>query len=177
MSSDAEIARMIRFAQLVPDEAIVTLSQQSSWSHVHALLPIKDPLAREFYLRMATHNRWAVREVARQLDGALFERAVLSLPKRSTALRELHPAVASHFTDACLLEFPALPSEHSEADLHRSLLQNPGRFMTELGRDFCYVGAEYPVQVGGQDFALDLLYFHIASLPLLRHVELSARSA
>ena len=45
-------------------------------------------------------------------------------------------------------------------DLPRSLLQNLGRFLTELGRDFCYIGTEYPVQVGGQDFALDLLFFH-----------------
>jgi predicted nuclease of restriction endonuclease-like (RecB) superfamily len=161
VSSDAGIARMIQFAQLLPDEAIVvTLSRQLSWSHVHALLPIKEPLAREFYLRMATQNRWPVRAVARQLDGALFERAVLSPPKLSTALRDLHPAIASHFQDAYLLEFLALPSEHSEADLHRSLLRNLGRFLTELGRDFCYVGSEYPVQVGGQDFALDLLFFH-----------------
>ena len=109
---------------------------------------------------MATQNRWPVREVARQLDAALFERAVLSPPKLSTALRELHPAAASHFKDAYLLEFLALPSEHSEADLHQSLLRNLGRFLTELGRDFCYVGSEYPVQVGGQDFALDLLFFH-----------------
>ncbi len=58
------------------------------------------------------------------------------------------------------LEFLALPDPHSEADLHRGLLQNLGRFLTELGRDFCYIGSEYPVQVGGQDFALDLLFFH-----------------
>jgi predicted nuclease of restriction endonuclease-like (RecB) superfamily len=91
---------------------------------------------------------------------ALFERAVLSPPKLSTALRELHPAAASHFKDAYLLEFLALPGEHSEADLHQSLLRNLGRFLTELGRDFCYIGSEYPVQVGGQDFAIDLLFFH-----------------
>ena len=80
-------------------------------------------------------------------------------PKLSPLLRVLHPAAASHFKDVYLLEFLALPGEHSEADLHQSLLRNLGRFLTELGRDFCYVGSEYPVQVGGQDFALDLLFF------------------
>jgi predicted nuclease of restriction endonuclease-like (RecB) superfamily len=129
-------------------------------SHLHILSRSKRPEEREFYLHMATQHRWPVREVARQLDAALFERAVLSPPKLSTALRESHPAAASHFKDAYLLEFLALPSEHSEADLHQSLLRNLGRFLTELGRDFCYVGSEYPVQVGGQDFALDLLFFH-----------------
>lgn len=132
------------------------LLRELPWSsHLHILGRSKRPEEREFYLRLATRNRWPVREVARQLDAALFERTVLSPPKLSTALRELHPAAASHFKDAYLLEFLALPSEHSEADLHQSLLRNLGRFLTELGRDFCYVGSEYPVQVGGQDSALD----------------------
>ena len=103
-------------------------------------------------------GHWETR--ASSLNATLFERAVLSPPKLSTVLRVLHPAAASHFKDIYLLEFLALPSEHSEADLHQSLLRNLGRFLTELGRDFCYVGSEYPVQVGGQDFALDLLFFH-----------------
>ena len=60
--SYAEIARMIQFSQLFPDESIVvTLSQQLSWSHVHALLPIKDPLARDFYAEMCRIERWDVR--------------------------------------------------------------------------------------------------------------------
>ena len=114
----------------------------------------------EFYLRMATQNRWPVREVARQIDSALFERTVLNPPKLSTALRELHPQADEFFKDAYQLEFLGLPAGHSELDLHRSRLQNLGRFLTELGRDFCYIGTEYPVQVGNQDFALDLLFFH-----------------
>jgi RecB family endonuclease NucS len=65
-----------------------------------------------------------------------------------------------HFKDVYLFEFLDLPDIHSETDLHRSLLANLGRFLTELGRDFCFVGSEYPVQVGGRDFALDLLFFH-----------------
>jgi predicted nuclease of restriction endonuclease-like (RecB) superfamily len=143
------------------DPKLSPLLRELPWSsHLHILSRSKRSEEREFYLRMATQNRWPVREVARQLDAALFERAVLSPPKLSTALRELHPAAASHFKDAYLLEFLALPSEHSEADLHQSLLRNLGRFLTELGRDFCYVGSQYPVQVGGQDFALDLLFFH-----------------
>ena len=138
-----------------------SLLRELPWSsHLHILSRSRRPEQREFYLRLATQNRWQVKEVARQLDGGLFERAVLSPPKLSTALRELHPAAASHFKDAYLLEFLDLPSEHSEADLHQSLLRNLGRFLTELGRDFCYIGSEYPVQVGGQDFALDLLFFH-----------------
>jgi predicted nuclease of restriction endonuclease-like (RecB) superfamily len=137
------------------------LLRELPWSsHLHILSGAKRPDEREFYLRLATQNRWPVREVARQIESASFEKAVLSPPRLSTALREMHPAAASQFKDAYQLDFLDLPSEHSEADLHQSLLRNLGRFLTELGRDFCFIGSEYPVQVGNQDFALDLLFFH-----------------
>ena len=58
------------------------------------------------------------------------------------------------------MEFLQLPDGHREADLHRGLLTKLKQFLIELGRDFCFVGSEYPIQVGGQDFALDLLFFH-----------------
>ncbi|WP_228016222.1 PDDEXK nuclease domain-containing protein [Leptolyngbya ectocarpi] len=64
------------------------------------------------------------------------------------------------FRDAYVLEFLDLPERHTEADLHRALLRQLQNFLIELGRDFCFVGSEYPVQVGGRDFALDLLFFH-----------------
>jgi len=67
-----------------------------------------------------------------------------------------------------------LPADHSEADLHSGLLRNLGRFITELGRDFCFMGSEYPVQVGKQDFALDLLFFH-RGLNCLVAIELKVR--
>jgi hypothetical protein len=68
----------------------------------------------------------------------------------------------------------SLPEGHTEADLHGGLVRNLGRFITELGRDFCFVGSEYPVQVGGQDFALDLLFYH-RSLQCLVAIELKVR--
>jgi predicted nuclease of restriction endonuclease-like (RecB) superfamily len=109
---------------------------------------------------MAIQERWSKRELERQFRLGAFERAVLSPPKLSAVLRELHPAAASHFKDAYLVEFLHLPDEHSEADLHRGLLARLKAFLIELGRDFCFVGSEFPVQVGGRDFALDLLFFH-----------------
>jgi predicted nuclease of restriction endonuclease-like (RecB) superfamily len=91
---------------------------------------------------------------------AFFERAVLSPPKVAAALRQIHPSSKTVFKDAYNLEFLGLPQEHSESDLHAALLRNLGRFITELGRDFCFVGSEYAVQVGRRDFALELLFFH-----------------
>lgn len=154
--------RMRQFfeAYQVP-EKLSTLLRELPWSaHLHILSRAKREEEREFYLRMSVQQRWSVREVARQIDSGLFERAIMNPPKISTALRELQQQAEPHFKDIYFLDFLSLPDVHSEADLHRSLLLNLGRFLTELGRDFCYIGSEYLVQVGGQDFSIDLLFFH-----------------
>jgi predicted nuclease of restriction endonuclease-like (RecB) superfamily len=131
------------------------------WSaHLHILGGTKHPDEREFYLRMAVEKRWNVRELARQIHASAFERSLLDAPKLSTALRELHPEAAEGFKEVYSLEFLDLPDGHAEADLHGALLRNLSRFLTELGRDFCFVGSQYPVQVGNQDFAIDLVFFH-----------------
>ncbi len=107
-------------------------------------------------------RRWSSRELERQINGALFERMVLSPAKLSAPLRELHPDAATIFKDAYLVEFLDLPPTHSEADLQRALVEQLKQFLIELGRDFCFVGSQYPIQVGGRDFALDLLFFNRA---------------
>jgi predicted nuclease of restriction endonuclease-like (RecB) superfamily len=153
-----------------------TLVRELPWAaNLHILSGAKSADEREFYLRIAIRKRWDVRELARQIDSALFERETLAKPKLSTALREIHPDAGEHFKDAYFVEFTDLPDPHTEADLHRGLLRNLGRFITELGRDFCFVGSEYPIQVGGQDFAIDLLFFHRA-LQCLVAIELKVRA-
>jgi predicted nuclease of restriction endonuclease-like (RecB) superfamily len=109
---------------------------------------------------MATQQRWSVRETSRQIDSALFERAILNPPKVSTALRKTHPDAETAFRDAYVIEFLHLPEEHREADLHKNLLRNMSCFLAEIGRDFCFAGSEVPLQVGGKDFFLDLLFLH-----------------
>jgi predicted nuclease of restriction endonuclease-like (RecB) superfamily len=131
------------------------------WSaNLHILARSKRLKEREFYLRMAVQQRWSFRELARQMDGALFERAVLNPPNLSAALKEAHPGAKAVFRDACRVEFLQLPDWHPEADLHAGLVRNLSRFLTELGRDFCFVSSQVPLQVGGRDFTLDLLFYH-----------------
>ncbi len=93
------------------------------------------------------------------MKAALFERVVLSPAKVSPVVRQMAPDALTVFKDAYMLEFLGLPPEHAEADLHHALLLKLKDFLIELGRDFCFVGSEYPLQVGGRDFALDLLFF------------------
>jgi predicted nuclease of restriction endonuclease-like (RecB) superfamily len=156
------------------NEIVSALLRQLPWTHHLLILSYsKREEEREFYLRLAIHEKWSSRELERQFCSARFERTVLSPPKLSTALRELHPQAAEFFKDAYSLEFLGLAESHSENDLHGALLRNMGRFITELGRDFCFVGSECPIQVGGQDFALDLLFFH-RGLNCLVAIELKA---
>jgi predicted nuclease of restriction endonuclease-like (RecB) superfamily len=117
---------------------------------------------REFYLRVCLREKWGKRELERQLAGALFERTVLSPAKLSPAVTELHPDAALVFKDTYLLDFLDLPPSHSEADLQRALVEQLKQFLIELGRDFCFVGSQFLLQVGGRDFVLDLLFFNRA---------------
>ncbi len=155
--------RMRQFYEAYQDDEMVTpLVSQLSWTHnLIILTQSKRPEERDFYLRMAIQQRWGSRELERQLRLGAFEQAVLEPPKVSAVLTQMHGEAAAHiFKDAYALEFLDLPVGHTEADLHRGLLAQLRTFLIELGRDFCFVGSEFPLQVGGRDFALDLLFFH-----------------
>jgi predicted nuclease of restriction endonuclease-like (RecB) superfamily len=142
-------------------EMISALPRQLPWTHNLIILgQCKRPEEREFYLRMAVQEQWSKRELERQLQSALFERVVTSPAKVSPLVRQSHPQALNVFKDAYMVEFLDLQGGHSEADLHRGLLGQLRHFLIELGRDFCFVGSEFPLQVGGRDFALDLLFFH-----------------
>ena len=156
--------RMSQFFETYRDQPKLSpLVRELSWSHNLAIMSrSKRDEEREFYLRLATRERWSFRELQRQLAGALFERTVLAPPKLSTPLAELHPDAASVFKDSYLIEFADLPRNHSEKDLQQGLIENLKQFLSELGRDFCFVGSQYPLQVGGRDFAIDLLFFNRA---------------
>ncbi len=140
---------------------LATLLRELSWSHNLAIMSrCKRDEEREFYLRMANRERWTFRELQRQLNGALFERTVLSPTKVAPTVREVHPSASELFKDTYLLEFLDLPLKHSEADLQRGLVEQLKQFLMELGRDFCFVGNQYLLQVGGKDFFVDLVLFH-----------------
>lgn len=148
------------------------LVRELSWSHNLLILgKCTTPEERVFYLRKSLQERWGKRELERQIDSGLFERAVLSKPKLSPLMRELHPKANEVFKDSYLVDFLQLPEAHSEADLHNGLVEHLKNFLIELGRDFCFVGSEYPIQVGKKDFFIDLLFFN-RSLNCLVAIEL-----
>jgi predicted nuclease of restriction endonuclease-like (RecB) superfamily len=156
------------------DRKVSPLVTQLSWTnHLIIISQCKRAEEREFYVRLAINEGWGKRELERQLRTALFERAVLSPAKVAPAVTQIHPEAHNVFKDSYVIEFLNLAQDHAEADLHRGLVQNLKTFLIELGRDFCFVGSEYPVQVGGRDFSLDLLFFH-RGLNCLVAIELKA---
>jgi ParB/RepB/Spo0J family partition protein len=158
----SNLFRMKKFYETYRDEPIgAPLAHQLPWSHNLIILGQSKRLEeREFYLRMAVQERWTKRELERQFKAALFERVVLSPVKVAPLVHQMYPEAESIFKDSYTVEFLGLPQTHTEHDLHRALLNRMKEFLLELGRDFCFVGSEFPVQVGGRDFALDLLFFH-----------------
>lgn len=143
------------------DEVLSPLVRELSWTHNMSIInKCKSMEERAFYLKLAIQERWSRRELERQMNGALFEQAILGIPKLSTVMKEAHPLAERFFKDRYLVDFVDLPEPHSERDLQKALLQHLKDFFLELGRDFCFIGCEYPVQVGRRDFAIDLLFFH-----------------
>ena len=160
----SNLFRMRKFYETYCDDTkVAPLVRLLPWSHHLIILnQSQRPEEREFYLRQAIGEKWGKRELERQFKTALFERTVLSPVKVSAVLTQTHADALSVFKDSYLVEFLDLPQGHLEIDLHQGLLKQLKNFLIELGRDFCFVGSEYPLQVGGRDFALDLLFFHRA---------------
>lgn len=153
----SNLFRMRQFFEAYREKPkVVALLRQLPWTH-HLRILGHSPLpeAREFYVLSAIKGRWSERELRRQLASGAALRA-----RPRAASSRLTPEAAREFKSAYALEFLGLPEGHSEKDLHTALLENLSRFISELGRDFCFVGSEYPVQVGAQDFAIDLVFFH-----------------
>ncbi len=162
------VRRMMQFAQEFPDEQIVvTASRQLSWSHFVEILPLKDDLQREFYLTLAASERWSVRQLRKEIDGMLYERtAIASKPdelikKELSALRDdkvMSPDLV--FKSPYFLEFTGLKGMYSEKSLEDSLVAHLEQFIVELGNGFSFVARQKRMIIDGEDFYLDLLFYH-----------------
>jgi predicted nuclease of restriction endonuclease-like (RecB) superfamily len=143
------------------DEFLSPLVRELPWSHNMSVInKCKSREERAFYLKRAVQERWGRRELERQMSAGLFEQALLGKPQLSSVMKHTYPQAERIFKDRHLVDFVDLPEPHSERDLQRALLRHLKDFLLELGRDFCFIGSEYPIQVGRRDFAIDLLFYH-----------------
>lgn len=152
--------RMKKFYETYKDNEIVTpLVTQISWTnHLLIMSGCKTDEEREFYIRLCIKENYSKRQLERQLESGYYERYMLS---KETLLPESVKKLGENpFLDSYVMEFLDLPNEFHENDLRKALIRNMKDFILELGKDFTFIDEEYKVQVGGDDFRIDLLFYH-----------------
>ena len=162
------IRRMMQFASLFPDIQIVTpLVTQLSWTHFLLVMPIKDPLAREFYLTMAANERWSKRTLEAKIDDMLYERTAIAtkpnelIKQELTELRDnnvLTPDLV--FKSPYFLEFTGLKGMYSEKSLEDSLVAHLEQFILELGNGFTFVERQKRMIIDDEYYFADLVFYN-----------------
>lgn len=152
--------RMKQFYETYSGNEIVSpLVTQISWTnHLLIMSGCKSDEEREFYIRLCIKENYSKRQLQRQLDSGYYERYMLS--KQVLLPEEVKKLGENPFLDSYVMEFLDLPNEFHENDLRKALIRNMKDFILELGKDFTYIDEEYRVQVGGEDYRIDLLFFH-----------------
>jgi predicted nuclease of restriction endonuclease-like (RecB) superfamily len=159
---------MIRFAEVFPDPQIVhALSAQLGWTHFRSLIPLKDPIQREFYAEMCRVERWSSRTLTKKIDSMLFERTAISKKPEEVAKAELATLRSEDqltpdliFRDPYILDFLGLKDRYLEKDLENAILRELVIFLLELGNGFAFLGRQTRIQIDSDDFYLDLLFYH-----------------
>lgn len=152
--------RMKKFYETYKDDKFVTtLLSQISWSnHLEIITKAKSAEERHFYISLCVKENYSARELSRQIDSGYYERYMLSQERLMPA--PIKGFKDNPFLDSYVIEFLNLPSNYKEADLRKGLISNMKSFILEVGKDFTFVDEEYRVQVGNEDFKIDLLFFH-----------------
>lgn len=166
--STRSLRRMMQFAEEFPDLKILTpLVAQLTWTHFLIVLSIKDELAREFYLTMAANGNWSKRQLEKQIDSMLYERTLIAgrdneqIKHELANLREnnvLTPDLV--FKSPYFLDFTGLKGYYSERDLEDMLVTGLQQFIMELGNGFTFIERQKRMIIDGEDFYLDLLFYH-----------------
>jgi predicted nuclease of restriction endonuclease-like (RecB) superfamily len=166
--TEKNLRRMIQFAEAFPEEEIVaTLWRQLSWSHFRELLPLTRPFQREFYAEMSRIEGWSVRTLSERIDSMLYERTALSKQPDALIRQELAilrskgdvtPALL--LKDPYVLDFLGLTDRFLERDLEDAILLELETFLLELGAGFSFVARQKRIQLDGDDFYIDLLFYN-----------------
>jgi predicted nuclease of restriction endonuclease-like (RecB) superfamily len=166
--AEKNLRRMMQFYGAFKDEKIVvTLSRQLTWSHFVALLPLERQLERDFYAEMCRIERWDVRTLRAKIAGMLFERTAVSRKPEKLVDRELAKLRAEDrltpdlvFKDPYFLDFLGLTGTFQEKDIEAAILREMESFIMELGGGFSFMARQKRITVDGEDFYLDLLFYH-----------------
>ena len=165
---EKNLRRMIQFAEAFPDrEIVVSLLRQLGWTHFLRLIPIDDPLKRDFYAEMCRMENWNTRTLHQKIQSMLFERTALSKKPNKLIHQELKllreedkvtPDLV--FRDPYILDFLGLKDTYAEKDVEAAILREMEAFILELGVGFCFVARQHRMQIDDRDYYLDLLFYH-----------------
>ncbi|MCA3183975.1 MAG: DUF1016 family protein [Cupriavidus sp.] len=162
--SPRNLKYMRAFAESWPEAAIVQRpAAQLPWSHLCTLLDrLKDPGVREWYACEAVTHGWSRSVLVMQIESRLHERQGRAI---SNFAERLAPAqsdlVRQVFKDPYIFDFLGLSEHTQERDLEQALTHHVTRFLLELGTGFAFVGRQYKIEVGGDEFFIDLLFYHV----------------
>ena len=180
--SEKSLRHMIRFVEAFPDFQIVSaLLRQLSWTHFVSLIYLDNPLKRDFYAEMCRIERWSTRSLEKKIGSMLFERTALSRKPEKLAALELKQLREEDrltpdlvFRDPYLLDFLGLKDSYAERDLEAAILREMESFILELGVGFAFLERQKRITVDGEDYYLDLLFYH---RPLRRLVAIELKLA
>jgi predicted nuclease of restriction endonuclease-like (RecB) superfamily len=160
--SDKNIWRMKQFYETYKNfPKLSPLVREISWTNNLLIFSRSKTIEEmEFYLKIAKQENYSKRELDRQISACFFERTMIGNSKLAPAVRESKNDLSATFKDSYVFEFLNLPETHSESDLQRGLVRQMKNFILELGKDFLFIGEEYKLQVGNNDFYIDLLFYH-----------------
>ncbi len=131
-----------------------------SWSHHRRIMTLKNEEERSFYLKLCSENKYSIRELEKLIKTATFERTMLANTNISKFVKELPQNTENIFKDTYIFDFLNISKTHSEKTLRKALISSLKDFILELGSGFTFIGEEYRVSVGNDDFYIDLLFFH-----------------
>ncbi|MDB5001643.1 MAG: hypothetical protein JWR76_2720 [Mucilaginibacter sp.] len=140
----------------------VPLAQLPWYHHITLLDKVKADEERRFYIREAVKNGWSRNVLVHQIESNLYQRQGNSITNFVTTLPPIQSDLAKEiFKDPYKFDFLNLSETHFEKDLEDGLVGHMTKFLLELGSGFSYVGRQYPLNVGGEEFYIDLLFYHL----------------
>jgi predicted nuclease of restriction endonuclease-like (RecB) superfamily len=150
------------YLEYYKNEKLSPLVREISWSNNTVIVDqCKDNLEREFYLQMAKKYGWTKSVLIHQIEGKSYEKFLLNQTNFDKAVPDKykHQAILA-VKDEYNFNFLEMPEGHNEKELELALMKNIRIFLSEMGADFAYIGNQYRLQVGDEDFYIDLLLFH-----------------
>lgn len=162
--SPRNLKYMRAFGAAWPDEPFVQqVAAQIPWFHNCVLLDqVKNRHEREWYIRQTIENGWSRNVLVHQIESGVYRRQGKALTNFTRTLPTPQSELAQQvLKDPYNFDFLTLGREAQERELERGLLDHIRDFLLELGIGFAFVGSQYPLQVGGEEFRIDLLFYHL----------------